>query len=108
MMTEDEALIEAQRRWGKFDKPIYGYSDDEDEMDKAREGYCRERNGPNTYKDGKREFVVGVWKLYRDCEEGSASGWIDIIEYKCGIGDSWESAFADADRRAIAGEKPKP
>ena len=72
-MTRAEALAEAQRRWGSYGDAPHSYA-------------------PATAywipcADDTETFYVGTLK---------ADGSADVK----GSGDSWEAAFADADRRA--------
>lgn len=75
-MTDHEALLEAQRRWGTESSPRPTL-----------------RLEPGVHRDGTpfgRGFKVGLW-----CHEASTRAF-----YPKGEGGSWEAAFADADRRA--------
>ena len=82
-MTQAEALAEAQRRWGQG-----GFVDA-----RIRLGYgCRENVECVVYTVGDSRDV------YQAANERQAE--IDgCEEYPMGQGDSWEAAFADADRR---------
>ena len=68
-MTRQEALKEARRRWGDLAAVTQSFV-----------GYTRDGSKP-----GVRVFRVGTWPLH--------------LVGTIGRGDSWESAFADAERR---------
>lgn len=70
--TQEQALAEARKRWG--DK--YGWVN--------ASTNSREWDAPMVY-------CVGVNSLYR----GVSDHWRDIYY----VGDSWDAAFADADRK---------
>lgn len=76
-MTRADALAEARKRWGDEGYGVLG----------ARTGYIKERR--SAYQ-GSFRFQVGYYRQLPKIRK-----W-----YLRGAGNSWEAAFADADRRA--------